>query len=327
MKKSIYGIIATIAVFIFALTSCQKENMDTNFSDTPSVKTGISGIQNDTTLEEILTSSGNVVEENGLYLLSFYPHAQLFSIEKTNPEAANILELYNRKTLVNVQYEYKEGSDFLIIKKLRAATQTQKAEWQKLNPTYDSTALQTRSGYSFYLPNYQKAVEIFNYMRYQSCGNVNGVCIPFQYVKDGCYARAHYMKKLMEEKFGYTCQKLFSYAGANSNLAVNASNLGCCVRWGYHVAPCVVIPINGRYEYYIIDPSMFSRPVSANEWLNAQKNANCGTGAGIVTADLKSGDAYTPIKTTTGFAGYDTDYDYSKTYQTLRLYRYRKGCN
>ena len=37
-------------------------------------------------------------------------------------------------------------------------------------------------------------------------------CIPFQYVRDGCYARAHKMRQIIEEQYGYCSEKVFSFA-------------------------------------------------------------------------------------------------------------------
>lgn len=62
-------------------------------------------------------------------------------------------------------------------------------------------------------------------------------CLTFQYAKNGCEARAHYMKKLMEDA-GYACEKIFAYPKSNSTYQrLNAnSNAGCCADWYWHVA-------------------------------------------------------------------------------------------
>jgi hypothetical protein len=79
------------------------------------------------------------------------------------------------------------------------------------------------------VPNYKKAKEIFDFCAEQSC-HLPGPydiapCIPFQYVRDGCYARAHKMRKTITEKYGYCCEKVFSFANqGNDRLAVRATN-------------------------------------------------------------------------------------------------------
>jgi hypothetical protein len=54
------------------------------------------------------------------------------------------------------------------------------------------------------IPSYKVAKDIFDFCAAQSC-NLPGPpafppCIPFQYVRDGCYARAHEMRKIIAEK-------------------------------------------------------------------------------------------------------------------------------
>jgi hypothetical protein len=95
------------------------------------------------------------------------------------------------------------------------------------------------------VPSYAKAVEIFDFCAKQSC-NLPGPynispCIPFQYVIDGCYARAHKMRWVITTKYHYCCEKVFSFANKNyDRLAVKANKWGgCCVTWWYHVAPVI----------------------------------------------------------------------------------------
>src|SRR4029077_1594099 len=90
------------------------------------------------------------------------------------------------------------------------------------------------------VPSYNKAKEIFDFCAQQSCHLPTPPtvtpCIPFQYVRDGCYARAHKMRWIIEEKYGYCCEKVFSFANQNNDeLAVRADKWGgCCVNWWYH---------------------------------------------------------------------------------------------
>jgi hypothetical protein len=91
------------------------------------------------------------------------------------------------------------------------------------------------------VPSYVKAKEIFDFCAKQSChlgGPYNITpCIPFQYVIDGCYARAHKMRWIITTKYGYCCEKVFSFANQNNDtLAVKADKWGGCVT-RYHVAP------------------------------------------------------------------------------------------
>ena len=66
------------------------------------------------------------------------------------------------------------------------------------------------------IPNYAKAKEIFDFCAQLSC-HLPGPypvtpCIPFQYVLDGCYARAHQMRRIITTRYRYCCEKVFSFA-------------------------------------------------------------------------------------------------------------------
>src|SRR5215831_9674834 len=81
--------------------------------------------------------------------------------------------------------------------------------------------------------NYKTAKKIFDFCAAQSC-HLPGPptvtpCVPFQYVRDGCYARAHKMRKIITERYHYCCEKVFSFANENNDdLAVRADKWGGC---------------------------------------------------------------------------------------------------
>lgn len=185
------------------------------------------------------------------------------------------------------------------------------------------------------VPDYAKAKEIFDYCAAQSC-HLPGPkpvspCIPFQYVIDGCYARAHKMRWIIEKHFGYCSEKVFSFANvANHKLAVNASKWGgCCIEWWYHVTP--LIRVKARFGKriltlaYVIDPGMFDKPVLLSTWLNAQKNTTCNPNATVDFYSIQPSSAYTPTYPTG--APYATDPNYTLT--NARLISYANGvtCN
>jgi len=184
------------------------------------------------------------------------------------------------------------------------------------------------------VPNYKKAKEIFDFCANQSC-NLPGPyaispCIPFQYVIDGCYARAHKMRKIITEKYGYCCEKVFSFANQNNDtLAVQANKWGgCCVTWWYHVAPLIRVRIKllsiSIELALVIDPGMFDKPVLLSSWLAAQKNAACSANANVSMYSIQPGSAYTPAN----YAGtqFSTDPNYTATDQTLLDYQNLTTC-
>jgi hypothetical protein len=181
------------------------------------------------------------------------------------------------------------------------------------------------------VPSYAKARAIFDFCAQLSC-NLPGPyavtpCIPFQYVRDGCYARAHQMRRIVTTRYRYCCEKVFSFANQGSDtLAVKADKWGgCCVTWWYHVAPLIRVRV--RLKGYpklslalamVIDPSVFDKPVLLSTWLAAQQNSNCSPNAHVSMYSIQPGSAYWP----TNHAGtsFGTDPTYTLTEGTLVNY-------
>ena len=188
------------------------------------------------------------------------------------------------------------------------------------------------------VPNYKKAKKIFDFCAKQSC-HLPGPydispCIPFQYVVDGCYARAHKMRWIITTKYGYCCEKVFSFANQDyDRLAVKADKWGgYCVCWWYHVAPLIRVSItippfdNLKTSIKIalamvIDPGMFDKPVLLSTWLSAQENKNCNANAKVSMYSIQLGSAYQPAN----YQGmqFVTDDTYTQTNTTLTNYRNR----
>jgi hypothetical protein len=184
------------------------------------------------------------------------------------------------------------------------------------------------------IPSYLAAKAVFDYLAARSC-HLPGppsypACIPFQYVVDGCYARAHEMRRIITTKYRYCCEKVFSFANAGSDrLRVKADKWGgCCVSWWYHVAPMVRVRVRlGRCRFavaMVIDPSMFDQPVLLSTWLAAQENATCGPNANVSMYSIQPGSAYTPA----GYSGtsFSTDPMYASTNGTLAGYHSLVTC-
>jgi hypothetical protein len=113
--------------------------------------------------------------------------------------------------------------------------------------------------------------------------------IPCNYIGDGCYARAHKVKQVLEEnKVG--CYKIFIYGD------LSASNGTCCTEWRYHVA--VLVTYFDHTDFFnflkekVFDPSLFDHPVSIEEWKNACLNTSCNPDAKISKVLNTSSDVY-----------------------------------
>jgi len=183
------------------------------------------------------------------------------------------------------------------------------------------------------VPSYKKAKEIFDFCAAQSChlgAPAVPPCIPFQYVHDGCHARAHQMRKIIDNKYGYCVEKVFSFANQGSDtLRVRADKWGgCCVAWWFHVAPFLRVRLRLRRFSIVlgmvIDPSMFNKPVLLSTWLSAQENATCGPHAKVSMYSLQPWTAYTPAN----YAGtsFTTDPAYTATNTTLNNYKNLTTC-
>jgi len=188
------------------------------------------------------------------------------------------------------------------------------------------------------IPSYKKAKEVFDYCAAQSC-HLPGPpdishCIPFQYVIDGCYARAHKMRQIIEEEYNYCSEKVFSFANQNNDTLAVKANMwgGCCVFWWYHVAPLVRVRVRLQFLSFsfqivlamVIDPSMFTKPVLLSTWLGAQQSRTCDEDANVSMYSIQPSSAYWPAN----YAGtaFDTDPDYSKTHSTLVNYKNLTTC-
>jgi hypothetical protein len=123
-------------------------------------------------------------------------------------------------------------------------------------------------------PSAAKAQQIFDAMAATSCNplTVPPPCIPFLYPDDGCWARAHEMCRLMIN-MGLSPRKVWIDHSPGNWLHVNTkNNPQCYVEWGWHVAPtlCVRGPGFFKTQRMVIDPSLFTTPVSKATWKGVQ---------------------------------------------------------
>jgi len=166
--------------------------------------------------------------------------------------------------------------------------------------------------FAFYLMNTHKC--------YSSGPSLFG-CIPFNYKPDGCYARAHRMKEVLELAYSdKTCDKLFIFSNPGASQMLNAP--GCPnTEWLYHVAPYVKAADTGIW--YVIDPSIFNQPVTEDVWRAAMGTNNaCGT-------MQTHGSQYSPLQSAImncGNGQYSTDNNYTHTYNTLAAFAPLSGC-
>lgn len=284
------------------------------------------------------------VRESGEIL--FNERHQIFKPSKSL-RAPDLTDLIKRKIPVRVTVEPERGTvekiEMLTDREIDAfrrsivlldnPSKAVKVDVRKLDPIL-SNVVDLRLRWPIFnvcnrtIPNFAKAQEIFDFCAKQTC-SLGGPfdispCIPFQYVRDGCFARAHKMRKIITEKYRFCCEKVFSFANESPDkLAVKADKWGgCCVEWWYHVAPLVRVkfkfgPVTLTFAM-VIDPGMFNAPVALSTWLAAQENTTCNPNAHVTRYSIQSGAAYYP----TDYSGlaFTTDANYTATDGKLQQY-------
>lgn len=183
------------------------------------------------------------------------------------------------------------------------------------------------------IPDIQTAQMMFDYISHQCCQLPGPYaidhCLTFQYCEDGCYARAHKMCWIINNRYKYATQKIFSFANAGSDeLCVKAEKWGgCCINWWYHVAPLVTVKTTSGPKAYVFDPAMFDQPVLLSAWLHAQENPDCAASGDVphvTMINIQPTTSYSP----SGSSGYTfgTDPAYSSTNSTLVGYQHFISC-
>jgi len=119
-----------------------------------------------------------------------------------------------------------------------------------------------------------RAQQVFDSMSATSCAplTVSPPCIPFMYPDDGCWARASEMCRLMIA-MGLNPKKVWIQGILH---AVTKNNPACFVGWNWHVAPTLCVRGKRFWQTLemVIDPSLFTTPVSQAQWKGAQGDPN-----------------------------------------------------
>lgn len=169
------------------------------------------------------------------------------------------------------------------------------------------------------IPDLATLNSLFTQIKNQSCGTTtaSSPCITFRYPVDGCYARAHKMRQILNNA-GYECEKQFVYGN------LRASTGTCCVSWVYHVAILVSFKnASGVVEKRIIDPSLNSTgPITDTAWRAACTNSTCGS-TSVSSYANTPGNVY--YRSTSGSLLYDNNL--VNTNCTLTAFSALSGCS
>lgn len=153
-----------------------------------------------------------------------------------------------------------------------------------------------------------QAVALFNMLAARSCNplTASAPCVPFLYPDDGCWGRAHEMCRLMLAQ-GVTPAKVWIQGQLR---AATRNNPNCAVYWGWHVAPTLCVrDLYCHVVTYVIDPSLFTGPVTEATWKSVQGDPNATLTQSAWSLFML-------------FSG-ETDPTYAKTNQVLDTYRNR----
>ena len=125
------------------------------------------------------------------------------------------------------------------------------------------------------LDSEKDVIDIFNELVAETCGlpTPSAGCIPFLYPHDGCEARAHRMAEILRDrKESITVAKAWQFGGG---LVFETDNAEChFVEWGHHTAVFLRVKANKKNEIRVLDPSMFTGPVTHSDWYNAMGGAS-----------------------------------------------------
>jgi len=116
------------------------------------------------------------------------------------------------------------------------------------------------------------ALALFKYLESKSTTEVNSSrgTVPYLYPRDGCWGRAHSIYADIKAE-GHDSGKIWTYG----SLRVRTANRPRCrVGWGWHVAVTINLEGQGRS---VIDPSLFDRIVSVEDWLTIQNGRSRDT--------------------------------------------------
>lgn len=164
------------------------------------------------------------------------------------------------------------------------------------------------TGYGYATVSSEIAQALFDLVNTECCNPTTpqASCIPFWYPRDGCWARAHEMRRLMMDD-GTEPEKIWIYGSLH---VATYNDHTCGVNWGYHVAPILDVNTGSGVETYVIDPSMFDAPVPETVWVYAQ---------GDTSATVVHSSSSVYYRSSGGTEYFDNDYSETAVY--LATYR------
>ncbi len=253
-----------VFVSVLSMNSCSESNAN---------QEAVNPQTNEAAVKEFgRTVPVGIEKEDGKYKVSFILSAQPYQIKDTKENEAYISMISQAvKNESPVHIFLKANSNE--IAKVESPT-PEDIRFFKSALTKEVKADNTTKKIASVIPDLATLNSLFTQIKNQSCGTstASSPCITFRYPVDGCYARAHKMRQILNNA-GYECEKQFVYGN------LRASTGTCCVSWVYHVAILVSFKnASGVVEKRIIDPSLNSTgPITDTAWRAACTNSTCGS--------------------------------------------------
>lgn len=335
LKLALLGVLSLLAIAIF-MTSCGQNDL-LGTTDQPTDLT----IENPETPEKALQESTSFVERVQVYEsannVEYYPvtigaSQRIYKLQKQNPQSAaffNLIKEAQTRTLNPVKISVDQTSGF--VKSVASPTTEESRKWKETDAAQIHKEANLVGDEGVFedidqISDNRNSVVFSSYndvaSTHQSLGQYRCVyygpqmprCITFEYKADGCYARAHRMKEIME--YGSkTCYKIVVFADIYNGKALTVP--GCnSYGWAYHLAPLV----QAGGVWYVVDPSLSSTPLTRSQWYALMGTSN------VCDVEYTLGDYYMPTGYGCGTHSYYTDPNYYHTYYTLANYERRFGC-
>ncbi len=264
MKKFLLSMMAFVTIMSFNACADSNANQEANLTAKESA-------------ENVAKDFGKTVpvgiqQENGKYKVSLMLTAQPFEIKDTK-ENENFISMIRQAVKSETPVHIFTKANTNEIAKVEKVTD-EDVRYFKSVFTKEVKSDATTSKLASVIPDLATLNSLFTQIKNQSCGasTASSPCITFRYPVDGCYARAHKMRQILNNA-GYECEKQFVYGN------LRASTGTCCVSWVYHVAILVSFKnASGVVEKRIIDPSLNSTgPITDTAWRAACTNSTCGS--------------------------------------------------
>lgn len=261
-------------------------------------------------------------KQSSLLEIKFWESPRIFQIDKANEKSIEYVKILENARMNETPLEVVYELNSYEIEIISNLNQEWNVDYYK-DKEEEESKVKLEKELIDVIENEKKLTEIWDFIVRQNCNNTYDVdvCIPFYYKRDGCYARAHKMRQIIEDTYGYQTLKVFSYdsetPGNNSRyktLAVRDEN--SCIFWWYHVAPLIKCQIHNEIKEFILDPSLSNELLTLDQWLQLQENLSCSRRAKVGSYEKKPSYIYYP-------SGRRDDY-YTKTNRTLRRYRKTK---